>query len=493
MDSLPPTETVPNVTRYAESFLPDPRRVLLRPFLPRDPQRISNIIGRVMSMDDASAAALLETVFAEFHERHTQLEQVFARHFERVRPHLFSDTEPSEVRRLLLGSYFTAEYALESAALFNPSIVPHPDQGGLAPDWLRFVMSFRATGEGHISSMEFRTGYLSPLGEILVERPQRFVTEADVVPNPSYDRALFEMRLREMGFDNVITHDVMGMLEDEFTLSTLRAALKADAAAGRPNRTDEQRTREAIEWLAESNYEIRFSDDVPLCERVIFPYSTNESNGIEDARFVRFVDDDAVVTYYATYTAYNGRVILPQLLSTADFKTFKIITLNGSAVQNKGMALFPRRIRGQYVMASRQDNESLYIMRSDNLHFWNEMERILRPSFPWEFVQLGNCGSPLETPAGWLLLTHGVGPMRKYCIGAVLLDLENPARVVRRLPMPLLAPNENEREGYVPNVVYTCGALLHLDRLVIPYAMSDKASSVCSIRLDDLLPHFVPV
>ena len=492
MDAGLPTATVPHVTRYPETFLPDSRRVLLRPFIPDDPRRVAGIIGRVMSLDENQTAALLDMVFAEFQERHTQLEHVFERHYALVRPHLFSDTEPTAARRLLLGSYFTAEYALESAALFNPSIVPHPDQDGLSPDWLRFVMSFRATGEGHISSIEFRTGYISALGEILVERPERFVTDAEVVPNPSYEKVCFERRLVEMGFDTPTARNVLANLGDEFTLSTLRQAVNEDALCGQPNRQDEERTRDAMVWLAESNYEIRFREEVPLSERVIFPYSTNESNGIEDARFVRFIEDDGQVAYYATYTAYNGRFILPQLLSTRDFLTFRIATLNGGAVQNKGLALFPRRVNGRYAMISRQDNESLFLMYSDNLHFWHDMQKIARPTYAWEFVQIGNCGSPIETRQGWLLLTHGVGPMRKYCISALLLDLHDPSRIVGRLRAPLLAPNENEREGYVPNVVYTCGAVLHKDRLVIPYAMADKASGLCSVALDELLCHLVP-
>lgn len=492
MESLSQAATVPRVKRYPEAFLPDPRRVLLRPHLPLTPERVANIVGRVMRLSEEACLALLDTVFAEFQERHTQLEHVFERHYNLVREHLSTDLQPSEARRLLLGSFFTAEYALESAALFNPSIVPHPEQRGVCDGWLRFVMSFRATGEGHISSIEFRTGYVSPFGEILVERPDRFVTDAEVVPNPVYQKCLFEQRLIEIGLDNPTANHVLQTLGDEFTLSALQEMVNEDAIYGLPNRADQDRTREAIVWLAESNYEIRFRDEVPLSERVIFPYSANESNGIEDARFVRFIDDDGAATYYATYTAYNGRFILPQLLSTRDFLTFRIATLNGSAVQNKGMALFPRRINGRYAMISRQDNENLFIMYSDNVHFWHTMERIARPTHAWEFVQVGNCGSPLETPQGWLLLTHGVGPMRKYCIGALLLDLQDPSRVIGRLRAPLLAPNENEREGYVPNVVYTCGALIHHGLLIMPYAMSDKASSICAVRLDDLLAHLAP-
>jgi predicted GH43/DUF377 family glycosyl hydrolase len=481
-----------DVRRHGDRFQPDASRVLLRPFIPVQAQRLTNIIGRVMSLTEGEAEQLLDTVMAEFNTRHVNIERVFERHYTAVRASMFTDREPSRARRLLLGSYFTAEYALESAALFNPSIVPHPDQAYVPPGWIRFIMSFRATGEGHISSIEFRTGIVNDQNEIVMDRCGRYVTEAMVVPNPTYAKALFERKLQEMGFDNRTFREVIGPLEEEFTLSDLKASVKAEQAASRNHRHEEQRTRDAIVWLAESNYEIRFDPEQPISERVIFPYSSNESNGIEDARFVRFVDDEGEVTWHATYTAYNGKVILPQILSTSDFLTFQVVTLNGKAVENKGMALFPRKIRGRYAMISRQDNENLFLMYSDHLHFWQEMEKIVRPSYPWEFVQMGNCGSPLETEAGWILLTHGVGPMRKYCIGAVLLDRDDPSRVIGRLREPLLAPNENEREGYVPNVVYTCGALIHNRQVIIPYAMSDSASSICTVSLDELLAHLQP-
>ena len=250
---------------------------------------------------------------------------------------------------------------------------------------------------------------------------------------------------------------------------------------------------DCVRWLAESNYQIHFDPKLAISERIIFPVSANESNGIEDARFVRFQEDDGTVIYYATYTAYNGRVILPQLIETTDFENFRVLTLNGAAVQNKGMALFPRKVNGHYVMISRQDDENIFIMFSDNPHFWDHPEKLLQPAQPWEFAKIGNCGSPIETEAGWLVITHGVGPMRKYCIGAVLLDLENPSKVIRRLEQPLLKPEGNEREGYVPNVVYTCGALLHGNQILLPYAMSDKASTIATIPVQEILAAMVPV
>jgi predicted GH43/DUF377 family glycosyl hydrolase len=279
----------------------------------------------------------------------------------------------------------------------------------------------------------------------------------------------------------------MAPLADEFTLSDLNRSIGTVRHENQPGPNDLKRTLECVQWLAESNYELSFAPSLALSERIIFPVSPNESHGIEDARFVKFVDDDGTTTYHATYTAYNGRAILPQFIETSDFLRFRVVTLNGAAVQNKGMALFPRRIDGRYAMLSRQDDENLFLMFSDNLHYWNETRLVMRPAATWESVKIGNCGSPMETDSGWLVITHGVGPMRKYCIGAVLLDRDDPTRIIGRLERPLLSPEGVEREGYVPNVVYSCGSLLHNGRLILPYAMSDKATSIASIALDELL------
>ena len=485
------TPASPTVHRTDVRFLPDSTRVLLRPFIPSVDGRVKSIISRVMSLSNVQVEDQLKEVLAEFAGRHTGTEGLLERHYSRVAKHQFTDREPDRARRLLIGSYFTNEYALECAALFNPSAVPHPDQSNLPPGALRFVMSLRATGEGHISSIEFREGVLSPDNSIHIEPTNRFVSTPELVSDPSYEKPLFERKLEEMGFHGGITSEILDPLPEEFNLQALNRSLanyKRRPAHTRNTSThEESRALDNIHWLAKSNYEVEFHESVPLSERIIFPVSDNESNGIEDARFVHFTDDDGEVTYYATYTAYNGRVILPQILETKDFKRFKINTLNGRAVQNKGMALFPRKIDGLYAMISRQDNENLFIMYSDNAHFWEETYPLLRPTYPWEYVQLGNCGSPIETEAGWLLLTHGVGAMRKYCIGAILLDRNDAGRVIGRLREPLLSPNQNEREGYVPNVVYTCGALIHGGKLVMPYAMSDSASSIAIVALDELL------
>ena len=387
----------------------------------------------------------------------------------------------------LIGALFSGEYALESAALFNPSIVPHPDQEGVPPGGLRFIMSLRATGEGHISSIEFRAGLIDPEGNIHLDPISPFVSLPEINANPGYKRLPFTVKLHEMGFENGNAAMVMDALGESFTRSDLNRCVLRIRRETRPLTQDLNNTLRCIQWLADSNYELHFSPKLAMSERIIFPVSTNESHGIEDARFVRLVEDDGSTMYYATYTAYNGHAILPQLIETKDFLHFRILTLNGTAVQNKGMALFPRRIDGNYAMLARQDDENLFIMFSDNPHHWSDSAVLLRPAEMWESVKIGNCGSPIETEAGWLVLTHGVGPMRKYCIGAALLDLHDPTRVIGRLREPLLAPEGAGREGYVPNVVYSCGALLHGRDLVLPYAMSDHASTIVSLRLDDLL------
>jgi len=466
---------------------PDRSRVLLRPFLvPSDP-RASRIAARVAALPESEILTLWDQVRREFGERHTKTDAFLQRRFDHVRPCLPAGTPFSKERQLLLGAYFSHEYSLEAAALFNPSIVPHPDQSSVPPGALRFILSLRATGEGHISSVTFRTGLLEQGSRITINPPTRYCLEPDQVPNASYEKQLFARKLQELGLAGDFSRDVLGTLGDSFTLAELNASVsRAEEQFGRRNQGTSAVARK-ITMLAQSNYEVQFPPDSRLSERVLFPVTPSQSNGIEDARFVRFHHDDGSETYYATYTAYDGKMILPQFIETPDFLHFKFITLNGPAVQNKGMALFPRPINGRYAMLGRQDYENIYVMFSDHLHFWNAAQLVLEPKFPWEFIQMGNCGSPIETDAGWLVLSHGVGAMRKYCIGAFLLDRDNPTRVIGRLREPLITPNENEREGYVPNVVYSCGSLQHNRQLVIPYAMSDYAATFASLPLDEVL------
>lgn len=473
--------------RHELTLLPESMRVILRPFIPSDVNHITKIIGRALALNEEEVALHLRAVEKEFEARHFDIHDCLRLHFEKVKEHIFTHRPLSRERQLLIGALFSGEYALESAALFNPSIVPHPDQGDIPEGGLRFLMSLRATGEGHISSIEFREGTISPTGHIDILPVSRLVTVPEVVPNPVYRKKRFIVKLHEMHFDDENSAAVMAPLGENFTRSELIQSINKTKQETRPASPSLHRALEIIQWLADSNYELRFCPKLAINERIIFPVSLNESKGIEDARFVRFIEDDKAVMYYATYTAYNGLTILPQLIETEDFLHFRISTLNGSGVQNKGMALFPRRIDGLYAMLSRQDDENLFIMFSDNPHYWSDPQIILRPSEIWESVKIGNCGSPIETDAGWLVITHGVGPMRKYCIGAILLDLLDPTKVIGRLRDPLLSPEGIEREGYVPNVVYSCGSLVHGRTLILPYAMSDKASTIVSISLDELL------
>ena len=466
---------------------PTNSRVVIRPFEPTSDNRIEKIIARVSSLPEDQVERLLDKVMQEFRERHQRTREFFLHRFDQVRNHMLTDQPLSKSRRLLIGAYFTQEYALESAALFNPSMVWHPDQSGLPEGARRFILSLRATGEGHISSITFRSGVIDAASRIRMDEPTRFVAAPDLVPNALYEKALFYRKLTELGINGPLTDQVMAALGDRFTLDDLGCTLQNVLKHNRARQREFKQIAQTMLVLAKANYEIRFGPELNVSERIIFPSSPTETNGIEDARFVRFTHADGRVVYYATYTAYDGQVTLPQMLETEDFLHFKVSTLNGPEVRNKGFALFPRIVKGQFAMLSRQDNENIYLMYSDMPHFWYSKELIARPTYPWEFVQLGNCGSPIETEAGWLVLTHGVGPMRKYSLGAFLLDLDDPSRVVGRLETPLLEPNANEREGYVPNVVYSCGALTHSRDLVIPYAMSDYASTFATVRLDDVL------
>ncbi|HEX6147592.1 MAG TPA: glycoside hydrolase family 130 protein [Acidimicrobiia bacterium] len=442
------------------------------------------IIGRVLGLADAEVADTLAATHRAFADRHDDMAAVFHRSFEQVAHHIEHPEDLSEDRRMLIGAYFSHEYSIEAAALNNPSIVPAPDQSGLEPGELRFVMSLRAIGEGHISCIEFRSGVLGSDGEPRIDDPG---------PQPKtgtrtlsfYDKGFFTSRLMELGALNDISGPILDSLAEQFTIEDVEEAIRSHGRlAERPIAFE---TIRVIHWLASSNYSLDFEPDSQLSERVIFPAGPTESQGMEDARFVDFTDDDGSVRFFATYTAFDGFQILPQLIETPDFVSFRIRTLGGIRAINKGIALFPRKIDGRFAALSRYDNESNYVMFSDTVRFWDHAERLQVPKSPWELVQIGNCGSPLETEAGWLVITHGVGPMRQYSLGAILLDLDDPRQVVGHLDEPILVPEEDERDGYVPNVVYSCGSLIHGDLLVLPYGYSDEATRIATIPVDDLL------
>lgn len=419
----------PSCLRRQDFILqPDPSRVVVRAFRPAteprninptDKSRANNIVDRVLGLDAEAADRQLADVVESFGGRHRNLLATFEARYDEMLDAFDDHGELSDVQRQLIGAYFLHEYSFEAAALFNPSIVSHPDQSELSDGETRFVLSLRAVGEGHISSITFRTGIVDADGWVTIDSPGRLAATPKV-------------RAR--------TGDVVDIL---------------------------------------------FDDTAPLSERVIFPVTGAQANGIEDARFVKFEGNGP--TYYATYTAYSGRAIRSELIETEDFQSFRMIPLGGSAAQNKGMALFPRRVNGRYAMIGRQDNENLFLMYSDDLHSWAGGERFIRPEYPWEFVQIGNCGSPIEIEEGWVLFTHGVGAVRKYSIGAVLLDRDDPSKVLARTEEPLIRPEPSQREGYVPNVVYTCGAMRHGDMIVLPYAVSDTYSNFSTVRISELV------
>lgn len=436
-------------------------------------------------MSEAVVQSTLSATKRRFSLRHADLAALFEAHFAAVAHQLADADELSPERRLLIGAYFTHEYSIEAAALSNPSLVEAPDQTDLDLGELRFVLSLRAIGEGHISSIQFRSGVIDSSGRIRIEAPSPRVRTAQHRP-PLYDKLTFQTKLTELNALNEIAAHVLDALPDRFTLDRLEAVIgDVDRSRGSPAGST-QATR-TIHWLASSNYQLTFAADSIISERIIFPAGPTESHGMEDARFVRFAHDDGRVTYFATYTAFDGYQILPQLLETPDFVSFRIATLNGPGARNKGIALFPRKLDGRFVALSRLDNENTFLMRSDNVRFWHESQVLHVPEQPWELSQVGNCGSPLETEAGWLVLTHGVGPVREYALGAILLDRHDPARVIGRLEEPLLVARDDERDGYVPNVVYSCGSMVCGQLLVLPYGFSDVGTRIATVRLDELL------
>ncbi|HWL19016.1 MAG TPA: glycoside hydrolase family 130 protein [Bradyrhizobium sp.] len=422
------------LNRQALYLRPDPARVIVRPFKPAteprdlnptDKMRANHIVDRVLALDSEAIASQLADVLDNFLGRHRNLLERFEARAEEMEEAFAAHGSFSKSQRQLIGAYFLSEYSFEASALFNPSIVSHPDQSGAPKDGLRFILSLRAIGEGHVSSLTFRAGTIAADGSLAIDPTARLAS----IPR--------------------ICNRLSGSEGDHVELS--------------------------------------FEPEGDLSERVIFPVTESQSNGIEDARFVEFSDDDSRTTYYATFTAYSGRAIRSELIETSDFMSFRLRPLAGAAARNKGMALFPRKIGGKYAMIARQDNENLYLIYSDDLYSWDGGQAILRPEFPWEFVQIGNCGSPIELDEGWLLLTHGVGPVRKYSIGAALLDKDEPSKVLARSREPLLRPEPSEREGYVPNVVYTCGAMRHNDQIILPYAVSDTFSNFATIKISALM------
>ena len=474
-----------SVNRLPHRIEPDPRRTIARFFNPGGDPRARAIIGRVGRLPDSEASALLRRVEDEFGKKHRNIREIFLEHYQAVREFVPATTEVNESRQLLIGAYFTMEYSVESAALFNPSMVPARNQGGLPDGSMRFAMSLRATGEGHVSSIVFVRGLIDKNCNIFVDERSPILRPAKETIQPLRNEVWRET-LIAAGALSKSALKILSGLPEGFTVEELGEALeKARAEFDTPGEYEE--TKENLLAVAHGNYDLEVPEDGNWSELVIFPTSQNESRGIEDARLVRFVDDDGSMRYYATYTAYNGFRIFPQLMDYDGGRVLKVRTLMGSGARNKGMALFPRKIDGKYTMVSRLDGENLFLTRSDDVCFWEDPKLLQEPKFYWELVQIGNCGSPMETKEGWLLLTHGVGPMRQYCIGAMLLDLDDPSKIIGQTEEPLLVPTAEERSGYVPNVVYSCGGMIHDEVVVIPYAMSDVATSFATVELEALL------
>lgn len=480
------------INRLKPFFSPDPKRVIIRFFMPGGEVRAKKIIKRIAGLKEEDALQVLNQTLRDFSNRHRNITKIFLKHFERVAS-LFDSlgmnvNDFSKERKLLTGAYFTHEYSIESAAFFNPSMVEDPDQSHLETGQKRVIVSFRATGEGHVSSIAFRGAILDKDNNLEFSPVSKLVDVAESIQLHEYHKADFMHKLHDMEFDNIeLVEQILNPLNDTFVFRELYNSI-TNFVNNNELTVRHNKVLHAIKFIANAQYQISFSLDTAISERVIFPVTDSESNGIEDARFVKFTDDNGEVKYYATYTAYNGFVIMPQLIETSDFYTFKILPIYGKNAQNKGMALFPRKVNGKYAMLSRLDGENNYIMFSDEIHNWDgEAILIQEPEFAWEFVQLGNSGSPIETDKGWLVITHGVGAMRRYVLGAILLDLDNPEKVLAQLTEPLLVANENEREGYVPNVVYSCGSILHNKDVIIPYAMSDTSSGFSYVSLKELL------
>jgi predicted GH43/DUF377 family glycosyl hydrolase len=487
--SAEPTAAV--VTRADLTLTADPSRVVAQLFVPGQElaldheSRTSNVLGRILSLPEETVVATLESVIADFSGRHRNLRQILQTHFDRVAHRVPTVALLTEARRLLIGACFTKEYAVEAAALFNPSVVPHPDQSGLPAGAVRFVMSLRAVGEGHISSIEFRTGVAGPGQTLTLDAPGRFL-DAGQHRATVYDRALFLGKLTEAGADGESASFLLQQLPARFDDETLRSAL-SQASHRSMAWHGGTHTAELARWIAACNYDLDFDASSPLAERILWPHAPSESQGMEDARFVRFVGDDGAATYYGTYTAYNGDQVAPQLIETADFEHFRISQLSGPSARNKGMALFPRKVNGSFVALSRWDRESTAIATSADGRLWGAPITLHSPRQPWEIIQLGNAGSPIETAAGWLVITHGVGPMREYSLGAILLDLDDPTTVIGALREPLMRPRADERDGYVPNVLYSCGAMVVGDQLLLPFGVADSSVRFAFVDLPGLL------
>lgn len=477
-----------SVTRKNVKFLPDSSRVVARYFNSGDP-RTKELVGRILAMSHLDVTHTLEQINRGFARRHRNISSIFLKHYENIR-HIIAEMQIdeeqlSEERKLLIGSYLTMEYSIESSAFFNPSMMEDFDQTSLEKGEKRVIISFRATGEGHVSSIVFRRGIIDKDNNLRMMRIGDDIEKAEVLHKMMFKKKRIMSKLAEMHTLDIYT-TIMNDLPEEFEYSVFKEMLENELRDENISK-DRKEAYEEVIWVLDSFYDIQFKHDSDISERVIFPVSETESRGIEDARFVRFVDDDGTDFMMGTYTAYNGHSILSKLITTEDFYTFRVMPMYGEGSLGKGMAIFPKKVNGKYAMLGRLDGVNNYLMYSSRPNHWENPQMIQKPEYPWEYTQIGNCGSPLWTEEGWLVITHGVGAMRRYCIGVSLFDLEDPTQEIGRLPEPLLSPLEDEREGYVPNVVYSCGSIIHNKSLILPYAVSDYSSSYAVVDLKELL------
>jgi predicted GH43/DUF377 family glycosyl hydrolase len=476
--------------RVRAKLRPDPARVVARLFLPgeelpRAHSRASQVVGRVMSLAEDEAERLAADLIRDFGGRHHNYPELLRRHASIVSARVEEANELTPARTLLLGATFTAEYATEDAALCNPSAVLSPDQSGLRTGQARLALSVRGIGEGHISSIGFCSAVVGPGARWSFEPRPLPVCVADTTP-ARWRLVHLHAVLADQGHLDELAETVLHALPAEFDGADLERTL-AEAPRDLLTRTGSAATVDLLRTVVSSAYNASFADGTDLGQRVLSPSAEEESNGMEDARFTRFTGDDGTAEYRATYTAYDGRRIAPRLLISSDLRVFRAHRLAGPAARNKGMALFPRKVGGRYLALCRSDGESTSVASSADGYVWDSPVLVQEPSAPWEMLQVGNCGPPIETSQGWLVLTHGVGPMRVYVMGTLLLDLDDPARVVGYSRTPLLSPGPGERDGYVPNVVYSCGAFLHDGLVWIPYGINDSRIGVAYAPLAEVL------
>lgn len=468
----------------------DPSRVIGR-FFWAGKERAYQLIDRVINLSDQETHDALMRTLRDFARRHRNMIGICRRHLnaalERVPEQRDKVMQLSEEKRALIGAYFTHEYSIESAAFFNPSVVPALDQTGLQRGQMRIVMSMRAVGEGHTSSIVFRNIVLDEHNNPLAEPTNQFVGLAERIHYSQYTKDAFYKRTHKKDTVDERTYELLiSDLPDNFNHRELYERYW-QLWNTYPEDSGERDQLNSLMTVADRYYELHFSLDTDISERVLYPMIDFEMKGMEDARFLQFVFEDGRKIYYGTYTAYNGSQIRPMIIETEDFYSFIIRPVYGDAAVNKNHAIFPRKINGSYYILCRTDGINNYIIKSDRLQVWDDAVKLSEPQFPWQLYQVGNCGAPLETEKGWLVITHGVGPMRRYCLGAMLLDLDDPTKVIGQLKEPLISPMDDEREGYVPNVVYSCGSIIHNGEVFIPYGISDEAARFGTVRLDTLL------